>query len=154
MRHPRRQTDATLTRHETDAIVILIARGKAVIAPNQASLLASSMNFRKISCFAMLLSTMASSAVFAADDKPASGAAPPAGAIVQASATSAKRPAVSPDDRVICETVEEIGSRLGDRKVCQTRREWREQGNIRGGMMTSVVGGCRSDIYVPGNAKC
>jgi hypothetical protein len=112
------------------------------------------MNCRQISLLAMLLSTMSTNAVFAAGEQTASGAAPPASGMIQASATSAKRPGVNPDDRVICETVEEIGSRLGDRKVCQTRREWREQANVRGGMMTTVVGGCRSDIAVPGNAKC
>jgi hypothetical protein len=35
-----------------------------------------------------------------------------------------------------------------------TRREWREQSNVRGGMQTTVVGSCRSDIAIPSGAKC
>ena len=112
------------------------------------------MNRLQISALAVLLATMAASPLSAQGDQPASAAAPPASVIVKTSATVAKPQAIKPDDRIICETVEEIGSRLGDRKVCQTRRQWREQGNVRGGMMTSVVGGCRSDVSVPGNAKC
>ena len=112
------------------------------------------MSFRQISFLAALLSTMTTSTVVAAGDKAPPGAAPPASGVVQVSTTAAKPRPITPDDRIICETVVEIGSRLGDHKVCQTRREWREQANVRGGMMTTVVGGCRSDIYIPPNAKC
>ena len=46
--------------------------------------------------------------------------------------TSAVKPvAVSTDtaelDRIVCERQEQIGTRLGGRKVCKTIREWQEQ---------------------------
>ena len=34
---------------------------------------------------------------------------------------------VNVNDRVICERVEETGSRLGGKRVCMTAREWAEQ---------------------------
>ena len=33
-------------------------------------------------------------------------------------------------DRIVCEREEQIGSRLGARKVCKTVREWQEQRRI------------------------
>ena len=34
-------------------------------------------------------------------------------------------------DRIVCEREEQIGSRLGARKVCKTVREWQEQRRIQ-----------------------
>lgn len=34
-------------------------------------------------------------------------------------------------DRVVCEREEQIGSRLGARKVCKTVREWQEQQRVQ-----------------------
>jgi hypothetical protein len=46
----------------------------------------------------------------------------------QASAPAATQPAkASADDKIVCEREEQIGSRLGSRKVCMTVRQWSEQ---------------------------
>ena len=34
-------------------------------------------------------------------------------------------------DRIVCEKEEQIGSRLGARKVCKTVRQWQEQRRIQ-----------------------
>lgn len=34
-------------------------------------------------------------------------------------------------DRIVCEREEQIGSRLGARKVCKTVREWQEQRRVQ-----------------------
>lgn len=34
-------------------------------------------------------------------------------------------------DRIVCERHEQIGTRLGTRKVCKTVREWQEQRRIQ-----------------------
>ena len=34
-------------------------------------------------------------------------------------------------DRIVCEREEQIGSRLGGRKVCKTVREWQEQRRVQ-----------------------
>jgi hypothetical protein len=108
-----------------------------------------------IAFFATLLSAMTTSAVLAADQA-TFAPPPPATATVPVSLTTsaigAKRPHVDRDDQLICETVQEIGARLGDHKICLTRAEWRHQSNVRGGMQTMVVGGCKSDV--PINSKC
>ena len=36
----------------------------------------------------------------------------------------------NPDDRVICERVEETGTRLGSKRICMTARQWAEQRRI------------------------
>ena len=33
-------------------------------------------------------------------------------------------PATDPNDKIICEKQEEIGSRLGGKKVCKTKAQW------------------------------
>jgi len=46
----------------------------------------------------------------------------------QASAPAATQAAkASADDKIVCEREEQIGSRLGPRKVCMTVRQWSEQ---------------------------
>jgi invasion protein IalB len=46
----------------------------------------------------------------------------------QAAAPAATQPAkASADDKIVCEREEQIGSRLGARKVCMTVRQWSEQ---------------------------
>jgi hypothetical protein len=45
-----------------------------------------------------------------------------------ASPTASKK---SDLDRMVCEKQEQIGSRLGARKVCKTVREWQEQRRIQ-----------------------
>ena len=47
-----------------------------------------------------------------------------AAAQTQPPATPAKK---STADRIICETVEEIGSRLGGKRVCMTQQQWEER---------------------------
>ena len=34
-------------------------------------------------------------------------------------------------DRIVCERQEQLGSRLGGRKVCKTIREWQEQRRVQ-----------------------
>jgi hypothetical protein len=113
------------------------------------------MNLRQISVWAALLLAMTSSTVVAADQTtstPAPAATATVPASVTSSATIATLSRVNRDDQVICETVEEIGSRLGDRKICLTRGEWRHQSNVRGGMQTTVVGGCANEVSA--HSKC
>jgi invasion protein IalB len=40
---------------------------------------------------------------------------------------SASTPKVKDPNRIICEKQEEIGSRLGGKKVCKTALEWQEE---------------------------
>lgn len=47
-------------------------------------------------------------------------------ALAQASAAPADPKPADPN-RIVCERYEEIGSRLGSRKICKTAREWEEQ---------------------------
>jgi hypothetical protein len=113
----------------------------------------SAMNRRQTAFVAGLLWTITAGSVLAAIDQTMSAPAPSAGkASASTTAVGAQRTRRTPDDQVICETIEEIGSRLGDRKVCLTRAAWRHQSNVRGGMQTMVVGGCQNDVKL--NAKC
>jgi uncharacterized protein (DUF2147 family) len=49
----------------------------------------------------------------------------------QASAAGATEPAKkSGDDKMVCEREEQIGSRLGARKVCMTVRLWAEKARL------------------------
>ena len=48
-------------------------------------------------------------------------------AVAQNTAPSpAQKPAKNPD-RIVCESYEELGSRLATKKVCKTAREWEEE---------------------------
>lgn len=52
------------------------------------------------------------------------GAAP---ALAQAQATDQPASGAKKDNRVICEKVEQIGSRLARKRVCMTADEWAEK---------------------------
>lgn len=46
--------------------------------------------------------------------------------LVQAAASPTSTQATSPDDsKIVCRTVNETGSRLGGKRVCMTKFEWR-----------------------------
>lgn len=57
-------------------------------------------------------------------------------AVAQQPATQTSTPAAaqrgksSADDRMVCEREEQIGSRLGARKVCMTVRQWAEKARL------------------------
>ena len=40
--------------------------------------------------------------------------------------TMVKTTAVDPQSKMVCQTMETLGSRLGGHKVCKTRAQWRE----------------------------
>jgi hypothetical protein len=63
----------------------------------------------------ILVSTLALATPVAAQTAPADPAAP-----------SSSQPPVKDPNRMICERQEEIGSRLGGKKVCHTAAEWQE----------------------------
>jgi hypothetical protein len=48
----------------------------------------------------------------------------------QATAPGTATASTSPDDKIVCEREEQIGSRLGARKVCMTVKQWAEQRRI------------------------
>ena len=49
----------------------------------------------------------------------------------QAQAAAAVQPSKpSGDDKIVCEREEQIGSRLGARKVCMTVRQWAEKARL------------------------
>ncbi|MEP7131109.1 MAG: hypothetical protein ABI770_08275 [Sphingomicrobium sp.] len=50
-----------------------------------------------------------------------------AGAQSQQTANSVPPAKRSNADRIICETVEDIGSRLGGKRVCMTQQQWEER---------------------------
>jgi hypothetical protein len=54
-------------------------------------------------------------------------AAAPAMAQTQIPANSATPAQKNTADRIICEKVEEIGSRLGGKRVCMTQQQWEER---------------------------
>jgi hypothetical protein len=58
---------------------------------------------------------------------PALGQSGPTQAVPAASADATK----SDLDRIVCEKEEQIGTRLGARKVCKTVKEWQEQRRIQ-----------------------
>jgi hypothetical protein len=95
-------------------------------------LLDFSMNRLPLPMLAALLSLAAAGAVSAADQQGAPGAAPPAAAAPATKAPAAKRAAIGSDDEIICKREDEIGSRLGGKKTCMTRRDWRQQSNDAG----------------------
>ena len=56
-------------------------------------------------------------------------------AVAQQPASQASAPAAQPakpsgDDKIVCEREEQIGSRLGARKVCMTVRQWAEKARL------------------------
>ncbi len=61
------------------------------------------------------------------------GSAVPVAAQSQQAAqpASQKAKAKDPLDKMICQREEEIGSRLGGRKVCMTARQWKEQRDVQ-----------------------
>ena len=65
--------------------------------------------------FLILISSLALAGPAAAQTGPADPAAP-----------SSSQPPLKDPNRVICEKQEEIGSRLGGKKVCHTAAEWQE----------------------------
>lgn len=50
----------------------------------------------------------------------------PAVAEPQAPPASGQQPAKSDSDRVICQTQEQIGSRLASKRICMTASQWKE----------------------------
>jgi len=78
-----------------------------------------------VSAFAVWGLLLLTNAVFASEDAPS---APPPGATPPSAEAPAPSPAPpDPDDEVICKKEEpRMGSVLGRRKICKTRREWRE----------------------------
>jgi len=50
-----------------------------------------------------------------------------AGPVLAAPATSAAPAAEASDSEVVCQAQKTIGSRLGSKRVCLTREEWRQQ---------------------------
>ncbi len=89
------------------------------------------MNRIRLPIFAALFSIVATSPVLAVDEQairaaaqsPAAPAPPPPGA---------KKPPANSDDEIVCKREDELGSRLGGKKVCMTRRDWRQQSNDAG----------------------
>jgi invasion protein IalB len=53
-----------------------------------------------------------------------------AAAQAQAQAPSQEAAAKDKGDRVVCRSIEEIGSRLATKRVCMTVRQWEEQQRI------------------------
>jgi hypothetical protein len=51
----------------------------------------------------------------------------PALAQTQATASPKSAAQASTADRIICRQIEEIGSRLGGKRVCMTQQQWEEQ---------------------------
>lgn len=58
-------------------------------------------------------------------------AAVPASAQVQPAPGRAVTPTANGGDRVICRSVEEIGSRLSAKRVCMTSAQWAEQRRLQ-----------------------
>lgn len=56
-------------------------------------------------------------------------AAQPAPAVTPTA--DAKAPSKVPADKIICEREEQIGSRLGARRVCKTFAQWQEQRDVQ-----------------------
>jgi invasion protein IalB len=51
-----------------------------------------------------------------------------ASAVAQAPGTDSANPAAKKDpNRIVCEKIQETGSRLNSRKVCMTAQQWEEQ---------------------------
>jgi hypothetical protein len=48
-----------------------------------------------------------------------------------APAASAEPAKKSDADKVICRTMDELGSRLASKRVCLTRNQWRQQGEMQ-----------------------
>ena len=78
-----------------------------------------------VSAFAVWGVLLLTSAAFASDEAPS---APPPNTTTPTAEAPAPAPALpDPDDEVICKKEEpRMGSVLGRRKICKTRREWRE----------------------------
>ena len=68
---------------------------------------------------ASLSGAAAAAAAQAGDPPPAN----PAQAQAQAAASTPAKP--DPEDKVTCRQEEEIGTRLGGKRVCHTQREWK-----------------------------
>jgi hypothetical protein len=90
-----------------------------------------SMNRVRLPIFVALLSIVMAGAAVAADDQATPATAPSAGATAPPP-HRANRPPAGSDDEVICKREDELGSRLSGKKVCMTRRDWRQQSNDAG----------------------
>jgi invasion protein IalB len=77
----------------------------------------------------ILLAAAVSAPALAQSVDPQATASAPATA-TQANAPAASATKVSGDDKIVCERHEEIGTRLGGRKVCMTVAQWAEQRRI------------------------
>src|SRR6185295_1791248 len=81
-----------------------------------------------VSAFAVSGFLLLTNAAFASEEAPS---APPPGATPPSAEAPARQPAPAPpdpDDEVICKKEEpRMGSVLNRRKVCKTRRDWREE---------------------------
>lgn len=48
---------------------------------------------------------------------------------VQPATTATAKPAIPDGERIVCEDIEQIGSRLNSHRVCLTKNQWRAQRN-------------------------